>query len=425
MCDSLSLAKSFLKKRLTRPPFTSARAQIHAREKRAMTRSTPSTDVMLRCLTAAMVVGALRPGRDLDLIAGAFLAARTEDEARLVGLGITRTAWSLDSVIEQQCRARLRFDRDGVLELMAALDFPAEWTTPSGSRFTGEEAMTFYLRRMAFPNSLLNLSNEEWKAQPSALSEVFTMVGRWMYAHHTCRLLQTGIPKWSGRVAQYRDKVSDLTGFRHECFGIFAFVDGTAREISRPGRFQRAFYSGHKRHHIVQFLSVTAPDGMILFTYGPTGVHNDNWLLNESQLATRLLPDLERIKGSRYVIYGDPIFGRSMYVQRGFGRVEASDEELAWNEGMNAARVTEEWCFGRVAQLWQFIDFSKTHKLHSTSPARTYLNAQFLTNCHNCMYGGNQISQYFECPPPSLHDYLNMDELPGAAAAPHAAVPDM
>ena len=74
---------------------------------------------------------------------------------------------------------------------MDALDFPAEWTTPSGSRFTGEEAMTFYLRRMAFPNSLLNLSNEEWKAQPSALSEVFTMVSRWMYEHHTYRLLQS------------------------------------------------------------------------------------------------------------------------------------------------------------------------------------------------------------------------------------------
>ncbi len=124
--------------------------------------------------------------------------------------------------------------------------------------------MTFYLRRMAFPNSLLNLSNEEWKAQPSALSEVFNMVGRWMYEHHTCRLLQTGISKWSGAVAQYRDKVSELTAFWHERLGIFGFVDGTAREISRPGRFQRAFYSGHKRHHIVQFFSVTGTLGNIL-----------------------------------------------------------------------------------------------------------------------------------------------------------------
>ncbi len=128
---------AFLKKRLTRPSFTSARAQKHAREKRAMPRSTPSIDVMLRCMTAAMVVGALRRGRDLHLVAGAFLAARKEDEARLVGLGITRTARSLDSVIEQQCRARLRFDRDEILELMDALDFTEQWTTPSGSQFTG------------------------------------------------------------------------------------------------------------------------------------------------------------------------------------------------------------------------------------------------------------------------------------------------
>ena len=141
-----------------------------------------------------MVVGAPQPGRDLHLIAGAFLAARMENEARLAALSITRTAWSVDSVIKQQCRARLRSDREGVLGLMDALDFPAEWTTPSESQFTGE-AMTFYLRRMAYPSSLLNLSDEEWEAQPSALSEVFTMVGRWMYEHHTYRLLQTGISK--------------------------------------------------------------------------------------------------------------------------------------------------------------------------------------------------------------------------------------
>ena len=51
-----------------------------------MTRSTPSTDTMLRCMTAALVVGALRHACDLHLIAGAVLAARMEDDARLAGL---------------------------------------------------------------------------------------------------------------------------------------------------------------------------------------------------------------------------------------------------------------------------------------------------------------------------------------------------
>jgi hypothetical protein len=33
--------------------------------------------------------------------------------------------------------------------------------------------------------------------------------------------------------------------------------------------------------------------------------------------------------------------------------------------------------------------------------------AIFLTNCLPCAKGGNQISKYFDVPPPSLDEYIN------------------
>ena len=161
-------------------------------------------------------------------------------------------------------------------------------------------------------------------------------------------------------------------------------------------------------------LSVTAPDGMILYTYGPTDkVHNDNWLLRACGMNSDMLPEMEVILGERYGIYGDPIFGRTDYVSRSFPRALATADQLDFNVRMNAARVSIENVFGCVVNLWTLLDFKRYFKIHQNSPARTYLNAQFLTNCHNCMRP-NQVAQMFDCQPPTLTEYLDLEEFAGA-----------
>ena len=125
---------------------------------------------------------------DLDLIGlmaeGAF---KWDEEHR--GLGITRKAWGLDSWPVQRMKEKFRFERDDIQLLMDELGFPPDeyWKTPSGSLFTREEAMLFYLRRMSYPNKLTNLVDEGFNAQIGALSELYTMVAKWMYVNHTKR----------------------------------------------------------------------------------------------------------------------------------------------------------------------------------------------------------------------------------------------
>ena len=366
---------------------------------------------LVEALATASAIGAICLGRDADIIAAALHDAEAWDNERR-GRGVRRVVWGLETFPVQQYNELFRFEKADIVHLMDALRFPPDeyWVTPSRARFTREEAMLLYLRRMSHPSQLLHIAREGFSAQTGALSELYHMVGEWIFKNHTQRLLQGGLTKWVGRIPAYARAVEKYTKILG--FDVFGFIDGTSRAIARPGYFQREFYSGHKRNHCLQFLSVTTPDGMILFTHGPDeGRHQDNWGLHKSGLATHLLPRVAELLGMIYRVYGDPIFARSDYVQKGFpSRVEADATEYVFNKLMNSARVSIEHVFGKVTQLWTFLDFKRTHKLHGTRPAQAYLNAQFLTNVHSCLYG-NQVSQQFGIDPPTLAEYLAMEEV--------------
>ena len=348
--------------------------------------------------------------RDVELIHEHLTAAiEIDDEAR--GDDIERESFGFDCWKKKQYVELFRFTREEIEIIMEELDFPPDeyWKTPSGSRFSREEAMLFYLARLSYPKRIIEMTNMGFSAQKGALSELYTMVGRWLFLTHTSRLLQDGFTKWAARVPLYARAVDAYTGIPGlHCFG---FIDGTSRAICRPGYWQRDFYSGHKRNHCLQFLSITSPDGMVLWTWGPTnGCQQDNFMLGESELALQLLPSLGEYLGQRYCVYGDPIFKLSDYVIKGFPTVERTWQQEIFNKSMNAARVSIEHIFGRVVKLWAFLDFKATHKLHGTSPAMAYLNGQFLTNVHNCLHP-NQTSQQFGVAPPTLREYIGLTEV--------------
>lgn len=53
-----------------------------------------------------------------------------------------------------------------------------------------------------------------------------------------------------------------------------------------------------------------------------------------------------------------------------------------------------EWGFGKIIDLWAFLDFSKNLQMLSSPIATYYSVMAFLTNYHTCLYGG-QTSQVF------------------------------
>ena len=153
---------------------------------------------------------------------------------------------------------------------------------------------------------------------------------------------------------------------------------------------------------------------MILYTAGPAdGRHQDNYLLHESRLASHILPGLARRLGINFCLYGDPIFARSTWLQKGFPRIGRTHRRELFNRQMNSARISIEHIFGLVVKYWAYVDFAKQQKLHvgRLGPHVMYLNAQFMLNCYTCMYkqDANQVITQFDCEPPDIDEYIAMN----------------
>jgi len=73
---------------------------------------------------------------------------------------------------------------------------------------------------------------------------------------------------------------------------------------------------------------------------------------------------------------------------------------------MSIARVSIENIFGRVTNLFQNLGNSNYWKLELNNPGDFYFISVMLTNFLTCLRGGNQVSDRFDFPPPTLKKYI-------------------
>ena len=59
-----------------------------------------------------------------------------------------------------------------------------------------------------------------------------------------------------------------------------------------------------------------------------------------------------------------------------------------------------------VVKYFPMMDWEKQLKIDQVPVEALWHLAVFLGNCHTCHYGGNMISDFFLCQPPTLADYL-------------------
>ena len=204
------------------------------------------------------------------------------------------------------------------------------------------------------------------------------------------------------------------------CFG---FIDGTTRPIARPIRNQRIMYSGHKRIHCLKFQvqymlnfyknnfiltqAITTPNGLIANMFGPVeGRRHDAFILSESGVLDKLRP-FTQPNGQPYVVYGDPAYGIKRSIISPFQSSNPlTPAEQDFNTAMSGVRVSVEWTFGKIIQLFAFLDFKKNIKVLLQPVGKYYVVGALLTNCYTCLYG-SQTSSSFNVPPPSLETYLS------------------
>ncbi|CAN0295299.1 unnamed protein product [Scytosiphon promiscuus] len=191
---------------------------------------------------------------------------------------------------------------------------------------------------------------------------------------------------------------------------IFGFIDGTLRRSTRPGGhddIQRVNYDGHHKDHGLVFQLFILANGMIGDLSGPVvGSRHDAYVLRNSMLNPRLAA-LQEGQAFQGKAYGDAAYPILSHVDRGFRGANLSDAQRAYNKALSAVRITVEWQFGKVVNVFPFVDFRKLMKLDLSPIGNYYIVAALLTNAHTTLYGC-QTSTYFGMMPPTLEQYFQV-----------------
>lgn len=213
--------------------------------------------------------------------------------------------------------------------------------------------MCLLLRRFSYPNRLKELQNQ-FGMQYSSLSKLLKVICQFIYKKWGKLLLNFGENKWFTRGVQieFASLVHSKGAPLENCIG---FIDGTARPICRPKRYQRNVYSGHKRFHCLKFQNVTTPNGIILQMSLPyLGSKHDAFLLKDTLLMEQL-----QLYCKGFCLYGDEGYPLRSQLMRPYSSTNLTEEQAVWNLQMSKVRECVEWSFGKLVQQFAFVDFKK------------------------------------------------------------------
>jgi hypothetical protein len=311
--------------------------------------------------------------------------------------------FELETTPDSDCEFLFRFKKADIVTIAAHIRLPERLRVANGSVFAKSTALCILLRRLAFPGRYGDLA-QVFGRQRSELSMIFNYMATAMWRAYGCLLTMSPRTMPESRLKVLAAAVAVRDAPLPTCVG---FVDGTVRGISRPGQHQREVYNGHKRKHALKFQGVMAADGMFCDVFGPVvGRRHDMYMLHRSRLLHRLQNTLVTAT-SVYCIYGDPAYVLRPVLQIGFRGSRLTQAQAEFNAAMSAVRVSVEWGFANVTNLWAFLDLRRNLRLGLSPVGLYYLVGMLLSNMRNCVRP-NEISTYFGVDPMTLGNYLDL-----------------
>ncbi|XP_037044424.1 uncharacterized protein LOC119080269 [Bradysia coprophila] len=310
--------------------------------------------------------------------------------------------FNLADLGDSYCHTHFRFYKDDITRLISALGIPNQISLDTRVKVSGEEALCILLHRLSYPKRYA----DQMKFFPrgrSALSGIFNFMvdfiskgkGRLLKSFDHTFLSQDKIEELCSSIAAMGSPYK-------RCFG---FIDGTVRAVCRPIDDQREFYNGHKRVHSIKYQSIMLPNGIIFNMFGSVvGRRHDGHMLARSKTVAKLERKFRGWENPPH-LYGDAGYPLSKELIVPFkGRLTKKQQTV--NKRMSRLRVSVEWGFAKIIQLFPFVDFKKKLRIRHEKVPDFYKVATILANCHTCLYG-SQVCQYFEMEPPTLEEYLN------------------
>jgi len=141
------------------------------------------------------------------------------------------------------------------------------------------------------------------------------------------------------------------------------------------------------------------------------GVAHDLRTFVDSNLGRRMdqLPDHPH--GGRYVLYGDSAYSvkrTRRYISTACSiRAPTTGAQRRYSHELNRMRVTVERMFGINYGCWELLRKRTAMMTGQSSVGMWFSVSILLTNIRTCIRRGNNVSMYFNCPPPTLDEYLS------------------
>jgi len=352
----------------------------------------------------------------------------------------------LGEIESHDCYAWFGLNPFGLRRLYLCWRVPTTFRTTSGKVYGGEECFLVMLFHFIKGTPFTQMARLTFGGDPRRLSEMFDLMidhlyftfyhkisgvslDQWIPRYlHTCRrLIFDAISDGALEETLYVDGVAVdrqwiLHHFDFDTFRPFAFGDDMAMPTARPGDsatrnsnfaqdIQRAFYSGYLRCHGLKAQVVYLPIGIIGAVFITELRQNDNGVQNMSGLNNYLLQLLSGILvgGLFPCIYVDGIFRLLATILPRF--VNPTIEERFLNIRFASLRECIEHVFADHHNRFQLFDVP--HRLHlfnrGVKVRRMCLVSFFILNSFYCLDGTRCC--YFGHIPPTLEDYLPLDEV--------------
>lgn len=307
---------------------------------------------------------------------------------------------------DDQMLSKFRICREEIPHIVKAVTCNDDSGRTSRNQYSKNPLLTtlIILRRLASPCRWIDLEILFGK-HSSQLSEIFwegieNMIesrGHLITGPISAQFIHENAASFSDSIHQKCD------AFMH-CVG---FIDGTVLAISRPGdsSIQNAAYNGHKRKHALKYQTITLPNGLILHASGPLEGCRHDWALYVNSGVEEQMEEMMLFNGIQYFIHGDSGYSARAYLDVPFSGSNLTPAQKSANCATAAVRVTVEWMYKEVKLYWSTVDFKRKMRIGEAPVGLLYIAAMLLTNFRNCIYP-NTVSQYFNCNPPSLEEYL-------------------
>jgi hypothetical protein len=201
---------------------------------------------------------------------------------------------------------------------------------------------------------------------------------------------------------QFAQSIEGVTGLAGTM--VVGYIDGHQLQISKPTWNQHLLYSGKSRTHALKSITLVYPNGIGFNIGSGTGHEHDIYCFRRCD-CNRKIADALTFMTRTFRVYADKGFQGEMSNILWTPFPGRRPEQMEWNRKMNSGRQAVECYFACVRQSFPLLRNRYLLKIFK-SPVLSYWHlGVFFTNL-KCIISPNQISSYFNVPPPSLETYL-------------------